>query len=73
MMYFQNWFLSQVNLQFNQGISYPLSDMIVGTYDCRVWYMYSLNISAFVVENNKAIDPATTMGEYCTLALYLSE
>ena len=21
--------------------------MIVGTYDCRVWYMYSLNISAW--------------------------
>ena len=50
MVYFQNWFLSQVYLQFNQEISYPLSDMIVGTYDCRVWYMYSLNISAFVVE-----------------------
>ena len=61
--------------QFNQRISYPLSDlivldetlrrqfgllfsipfdsltfyriwnMIVGTYDCTVWYKYSLNIS----------------------------
>ena len=29
MMYFQNWCLSQVNGNFNQGISYPLSDLIV--------------------------------------------
>ena len=45
--------------------------MIVGIYDCRVWYMYSLNISAFCGRNNKAVDPATIkMGEYCILALY---
>ena len=60
------------SIPFDTMPFYRMWNMIVSNYDCRVLYMYSLNISAFCGREiiKQKIPQLHEMGEYCSLELF---